>query len=134
MPVLIMGQWKWSKLSCEICIIHVVWITDGKKNVSFPVGNCMFRINNRNTRTRCEICSKLTIKTPAWHECRLSGVFIVDFEHISLCSRVSIVNFEQVNAGCRKLFELNENHTFCNIKKCQLSFGGGVDRCQYWFS
>ena len=27
-------------------------------------GNCMFKVNNRNTRTRCEICSKLTIKTP----------------------------------------------------------------------
>ena len=38
----------------------------------------MFKVNNRNTRTRCEICSKLTI-TP--------------------CSSVSIVNFEQVNAG-----------------------------------
>ena len=29
-----------------------------------PVGNYMFKVNNRNTRTRCEICSKLTIKTP----------------------------------------------------------------------
>ena len=29
-----------------------------------PVGNYMFNVNNRNTRTRCEICSKLTIKTP----------------------------------------------------------------------
>ena len=24
----------------------------------------MFKVNNRNTRTRCEICSKLTIATP----------------------------------------------------------------------
>ena len=24
----------------------------------------MFNVNNRNTRKRCEICSKLTIKTP----------------------------------------------------------------------
>ena len=24
----------------------------------------MFKVNNRNVRTRCEICSKLTIKTP----------------------------------------------------------------------
>ena len=28
------------------------------------VGNYMFKVNNRNTRTSCEICSKLTIKTP----------------------------------------------------------------------
>ena len=27
-------------------------------------GNYIFKGNNRNTRTRCEICSKLTIKTP----------------------------------------------------------------------
>ena len=30
----------------------------------YRVGNNMFKINNRNTRTRCEICLKLTIKTP----------------------------------------------------------------------
>ena len=29
-----------------------------------PAGNYMFKVNNRNTRTRCEICSKLAIKTP----------------------------------------------------------------------
>ena len=27
-------------------------------------GNYMFKVNNRNTRTRCGICSKLTIKIP----------------------------------------------------------------------
>ena len=27
-------------------------------------GNYMFKVNNRNTRTWCKICSKLTIKTP----------------------------------------------------------------------
>ena len=43
-----------------------------------PVGIYMFKVDNRNTRTRCEMCSKLTIKTP--------------------CSSVSVVNFKQVNA------------------------------------
>ena len=47
-----------------------------------PAGNYMFKVNNRNTRTRCEICSKLTIKTPEQRQWRRSGVFIVDFEHI----------------------------------------------------
>ena len=28
----------------------------------FPAGNYMFKVNNRNTRTRCATCSKLTIK------------------------------------------------------------------------
>ena len=26
-----------------------------------PAGNCTFKVNNRNTRTRCEIRSKLTM-------------------------------------------------------------------------
>ena len=39
--------------------------------------------NNRNTRTRCEIWSKLTIKTPGRRDWRRSGVFIVNFKHIS---------------------------------------------------
>ena len=35
--------------------------------------------NKSNTKKRCEICSKLTIKTPE----RRCTVFIVNFEHIS---------------------------------------------------
>ena len=30
----------------------------------FSASNYMFKVNNRNTNKRCEICSKLTIKTP----------------------------------------------------------------------
>ena len=29
-----------------------------------PASNYMFKVNNRNTRIRCEICSKLAIKIP----------------------------------------------------------------------
>ena len=39
----------------------------------------LFIVNNSNSRKRCEICSKLTIKTSE----RRSTVFIVNFEHIS---------------------------------------------------
>ena len=45
-----------------------------------PVGIYMFKVNDRDIRKWCEICLKLTIKTP---ERRRSGVFIVNFEHIS---------------------------------------------------
>ena len=41
--------------------------------IVYPASNYMLKVNNRNTRTRCEICLKLTIKTT---------VFIVNFEHI----------------------------------------------------
>ena len=45
--------------------------------VNNPAGSYMFKVNNRNTSTRCEICSRLTPKTSVF------GVFIVNFEHIS---------------------------------------------------
>ena len=48
-----------------------------------PVGIYMFKVNKRNTRTRCKICSKIAIKTPERRQWSLSGVFIVNFEHIS---------------------------------------------------
>ena len=35
-----------------------------------------------------------------------SGVFIVNYEHISLCSSVSIVNFEHVNADWGSSFRI----------------------------
>ena len=43
----------------------------------------MFKVNNGNTRPRCKICSKLTIKTPGRRKWYLSGVLIINFEHIS---------------------------------------------------
>ena len=63
-------------------------ITSSINEVSICVENCpagiyLFKVNNRNTRTRCEICSKLTINTPERRQWRRSGVFIVNFEHIS---------------------------------------------------
>ena len=58
----------------------------------------LFKVINRNTRKRCEICSKSTIKTPEWRQWRRYSVFIVNFEHISPpFSSFSIVDFEQVN-------------------------------------
>ena len=49
----------------------------------YPAGNYMFKVNNRNTRTRCEICSKLTIKISERRHWRRSGIFVVNFKHIS---------------------------------------------------
>ena len=60
-----------------------------------PPNNYMFKVNNRNTRIRCKICSKLTIKTPKRRHWRLSGVFIINFKHILNI----FVNFKQVNTG-----------------------------------
>ena len=49
----------------------------------YPSGNFMFKVNNRNTRTRREICSELSMKAPERRHWRRPGVFIVNFEHIS---------------------------------------------------
>ena len=48
----------------------------------YPANIYLFKANNRNTRKRCEICSKLTTKTPERCHWRRSGVFIVNFEHV----------------------------------------------------
>ena len=46
----------------------------------------LIKVSNRNIRTRCEICSMLTIKTSERQKQKFtsrSGVFIVKFKHIS---------------------------------------------------
>ena len=45
---------------------------------SVPAGVYLLKVNNRNIKIKCEISSKLTIKTP-----ERRGVVIVNFEHIS---------------------------------------------------
>ena len=75
------------------CWNHVLFTKFTDQNISenlnifgctiCPAGNYMFKIKKRNTRARCEICSMLTIKTPERRQWRRSGVFIVNFEHIS---------------------------------------------------
>ena len=62
----------------------------------------MFKVNNRNTRSRFEICSKLTIKIP---EQRRSGISIVNFEHISHLALVFL------------LLILGRQMLFGNVKK-----------------
>ena len=65
-----------------------------------PAGIYLVKVNNRNTRTRCEICLKLTIKIPKRRQWRRSDVFIVKFivKYFTPCSNVSIVDFELATA------------------------------------
>ena len=58
----------------------------------YPVSIYVLIVNNRNTRTRCEICSKLTMKSTERCYPHYSGISIVNLS-------VSIVNFEHVIAG-----------------------------------
>ena len=67
--------------------------------MAYPDGNYMFKVNNRNTRTRCEICSKLTIRIPEQRHWRRSGIFIVNFEHISHLVLVFLLLTLKMSAG-----------------------------------
>ena len=79
--------------------------------MEIPDSNSMFKVNNRNTRTRCQLCLKLTMNTPERRQellenivnrlkpltiseksfmCR-SGIFTVNFEHISHLAIVSLL-------------------------------------------
>ena len=66
-------QWSQNLLSVRVL----------RTSGNYPAGNCMFEVNKWNTRTRCEIRSTLTIKTPDQRQWRRSGVFIVNFEQIA---------------------------------------------------
>ena len=73
-----MVRWKWSgpKNFQNGNLMKLSWI-GGQSTV----GIYLLKVNNRNTRIRCEICSKLTIKIPKRRQWRRSGIFIVNFEH-----------------------------------------------------
>ena len=49
------------------------------------------RLVYKSTRKRCEICLKLTIKTPEWRHWARSSLFIVNLEHVSYLFLVYIL-------------------------------------------
>ena len=50
-------------------------------SIDVPAGIYFFKVSNRNTRPMCEVCSKLTIKTPEQHQNeKYFWCFDVDFE------------------------------------------------------
>ena len=50
----------------------------------YPSKHLLVQNSNSSTRKKCEMYSKLTMREPERGKCRRSGVFIVNFEHISL--------------------------------------------------
>ena len=63
--------------------VIITSLTDNQLNVFNPAHIYLFKVNNRNFNIRCGLYSKLTIKTPERRQWRRSGVFAVNFEHIS---------------------------------------------------
>ena len=60
---------------------------------STPANIYLFKVKNRNTRKRSEICSKLTIKSTERRQRRRFYCYFTPF------SSVSIIDFEQVNVS-----------------------------------
>ena len=91
------GFWtNWSTHTSGIIVKSDFFLCDISQSVKWqifydaiPAGIYLLKVNNRNNRSRCEISSKLTIKTP---ERRHWTYFIP-------CSSVSYVTFEHVIAG-----------------------------------
>ena len=93
-------------ISC-VKSVRIVFFCSVFSRIQSPAGKYMFKVNNRNTRRRCEICSKLTIKIPEPRHWRRSGIFIVNFEHISHLALVFLLLTlsRKMAAGseCRKI-------------------------------
>ena len=78
------------------------------ETILFPVGIYLFKVNNKNTRKRCEIQAKLTTTkkdtkmTSIDMKTQLTDDDLVSFFSTSTyfpsCSTVSYANFERVNA------------------------------------
>ena len=61
---------------------YVNWLISKYLN-NCPANIYLFKVNNKNLWKRCEICPKLSRKTPELRQWRRSGVFIVNFAQIS---------------------------------------------------
>ena len=102
--------WLWTikcrlgNLCKEMLILEIYWrkfwldnsrdhsfSTLAKLICAYPVGIYLLKVNNRNSRTRCEIRSKLTIKITERRHWRKRTYF-------SFCSSISVVNFDYVIA------------------------------------
>ena len=101
-------------------LVTIVW-TYGKKTFKsvYPVWIYLLKVNNRNTRTRCEICMPLASFWSRFWTC---------FTH---CSSVSIVNFEHVIADwvsskllcfyCNQYDKMNINGRMTQKERCRFA-------------
>ena len=100
--------------------MSITYFPTGKET---PANIHLLKVNDRNIRKRCEICSKLTIKTPEQHHWRRSGIFTDNFEHILHLFLVSLLFIlkKKMTAWTRTadkyLFEFNNSNT---RKNCEI--------------
>ena len=94
----LLGGWTWFvnylffSLSNKNTIEWLLWLSSEPKDFfNIPADIYLLKVDDMNTRKRCEICSKLTIKTLEWRKAL--------FKHILHLALVLIVNFKNVKAG-----------------------------------
>ena len=107
-------------------LFTTMWFLNGKnvnkvQQSKSPANIYLFKINIGNTRIMYEICSKLAIKTPERRQWRRSGVFMINFEQVSLFFGVSIIDFEQINA-CWDTTFLKTSKNFSKIINAHKNF------------
>ena len=82
----------------------------------------MFKINNGDSRTMCEVCSKLTIKTLKRRQWR-SAFWCLYYQlwtYFTRFSLIYIIDFEQVNDRLAWKSLINPYH-FCKHKRLEKS-------------
>ena len=86
------------------------------KKIYKPAKIYLFKVNNRNSRKRCEIYPKLTIKTSKRRR------FLLLILYFTLFPIVSIVDFEQVNGSLKRPFRDLHKHLLTFIRPMSHSY------------
>ena len=101
---LTVSQFLAAKYFCKT--VHLTYLTEFSirlpLRIALPSRQLHNQFNNRNTRKRTKICSKVTIKAPERCQWPCYGVFIV--------------NFEQVTAGLLLACTISHNY-YINFQK-----------------
>ena len=99
---LLQDFWSVSDHFGTLCIKGLKLITLAWKGLILPAGIHLPKVNNKSTRTRCEIRSKLTINISERCQWRHFGVFnvltIKLWTYLTLFSSVFIIDYEQAMA------------------------------------
>ena len=76
----------------------------------------LLQVNNRNTRKRCQTCSKLTIKTPKMTSLTpVYSVSVVNFEQVNVCWDISKLSKLNVQLHCNLRADIADCLTFLRL-------------------
>ena len=85
------------KLPCIYVLLRITLVYSWKNTFPNPANIYQFKVNNRNTRKRPDICSKLTVKLPERCHWGRSCVSLLTLNYFTPFASFLIVEFIQVN-------------------------------------